>query len=148
MNYHLLKALILAATITTYGLGQSASHAPNDSVVSTWKTAGMFNGRFWKTLNADQKAMFLFGYSNGVEAVTIATSTSFDNYKETNSRFWARALTVAEVQSALDTFYAVPENGPIALARAVYVISQRSEGKDEAELQKIVTDLRARATKN
>ena len=71
----------------------------------------------------------------------------FERYREINNKYWARALSVVEVHTALDTFYEIPENAPIAIFDAIHVIAKRSQGAGEAELQKLTADLRARANK-
>ena len=143
------KILLLAITVSAFGLSQAQpSSAKDDSVLSTWRTAQMWNGRFWRTLTESQKNMFLFGYSNGVDTMSmLAAGRDFEKYKSIQKTFWARNLTVEEVRTSLDRIYDTPENGPIGIPNAIYVISMRSEGADEESIQKEIAELRAREAK-
>jgi hypothetical protein len=141
-------ALFFACGAVVLNAQTAAPQSATSEVLSTRKTGGAWNGRFWKQLSAEEKRVFLFGYSDGVEQVTIAAGAgSFERYKQINKMFWASALTIDEVRSALNVFYETPENSPISISNAIYLISKRSEGASEAELQKEIADLRARATK-
>ena len=148
MRRHVCAALFLVCCAALHGAQAASQLSDSTGVTSSWKTGGAWNGRFWRQLNADEKRVFLFGYTDGVEQVTIAASGgSFERYKQVNKLFWARALTIDEVRSALNGFYDTPENSPISISSAIGVISKRSEGASETELQKDIADLRARSTK-
>ncbi|MBZ5677116.1 MAG: hypothetical protein LAP61_22965 [Acidobacteriia bacterium] len=123
-----------------------------DPVTSSWKTGGSWNGRFWRTLDANEKGIFLFAHSDAVRYVTIAstiatdsTPDGYEHFKLLNKVLWPQSLTIGEVLAALDLFYVTPENRPISIPNAVCVIAERSSGADEATVQKNITDLRAEA---
>jgi len=127
-------------------VGQSAKPVEKtDSAVSTWRTAGWWNGRLWKTLSASERITFLAGYSDATRIVATAASPSFERFDKLERDFWPGSLTLAEVCSALDRFYETPENGPISIWDAITVIARRSSGTDEATLQKAINELRAQA---
>jgi hypothetical protein len=149
MNYRTgMKLSLLAIALTLCGWGQTPNAPEKDPVVATWQTGQMWNGRFWRKLNENEKNIFLFGFSSAVEVVTIALTPNFERYKNTSKAFWPRNLTIAEVHSSLDRFYDAAENGPIPISNAIYVIAERAGGTDEESVQKIITDLRAKASKN
>src|ERR1700719_2317862 len=112
MNYRMgMKLSMLSLALTMFGWGQTPNAPGNASVVATWQTASVWNGRFWRTLTEGEKYIFLFGYSTAVGDVTIRTTTDFEHYKGMIKAFWPRSLTVAEVHSSLDRLYDTPENG-------------------------------------
>jgi hypothetical protein len=59
---------------------------------------------------------------------------------------WPLSLQPEETLSALDKFFEIPENGPIAVNNALYVVSLRADGTDEPAIEKEVREFRARAT--
>ena len=95
-----------------------------------------------------EKIIFLTGYSTGYDTLAIVMGGGdFERYKQVSKMYWARNLTIGEISSALDQFYALPENGPIGISSAIHIISERAEGADEQVLQKEIRDLRSRASK-
>jgi hypothetical protein len=115
MKKHILVAFFLLCSAVMLKAQDVSPQSDPSGVAPAWKTAGTFNGRFWNQLSPYEKWVFLFGYSTGVEQVSVlAGEGSFDRYKKVSKLFWARALTVDEVRSALNGFYETPENAPIA----------------------------------
>ena len=149
MRFHIsTKIALLNLALVVCAQAQTPPAKQSDSLIATWKTSGQWNGRFWRTLSETDKNIFLFGYSNAVDMVTIATSEEFSIQQEKSNLFWPRGLTVAEVRTSLDKIYETPENGPIGICTALYLISKRVMGIDETTIQKMIVDARARATKN
>lgn len=151
MNYRTaMKLSLLAIALTVCGSGQTTNASgKDDPVLATWRTGTIWwNGRFWRDLSEAEKNVFLFGYSNGVEFVAIASGGSLEGYKKLSKIFWPQTLTGAEVRASLDRFYETPENGPIGIPDAIRMIAKRSEGVGEEAIQKMITDLRAGASKN
>lgn len=147
MNYRTWpRLLLLVLSLGVCGPAQD-SIKESDPSTATLKTAGSWNGRFWRTLTEDQKITFLLGYSEGVLVAAMAESSDFEHYRKVSDRLWPRALTVREVRDSLDQIYATPENGPIGLPNAVFIVVQRTNGVDEQTLQKKLADMRASASK-
>ncbi len=146
-----MKLLALAVMLSALGWAQGAPSArgPSAEVLSTWRTGGSLNGRFWREAGASQKRLFLLGYYDGVSHLcTLGSDGDFERYKQTMKAVWAVNLTIREVGAGLDAFYETAENSPIAIANAIHIVSLRSEGTDETILQKQIAELRARATQH
>lgn len=140
------RIILLALAVLSCGAwAQDAKTADTES--ATWKTAGQWNGRFWRTLDSDRKIIFLLAYSNAVDQVTILmTEGNFDRFLTASKKFWPKGLTIKEIQNSLDRFYDTPENGPIGIPNVLmFVIAERLSGTDEATIQKKVIDLRQRS---
>jgi len=133
---------LVAMAVTAGAFGQHVAPPKNENE-SLLKTAGSFNGRFWRTCSETEKDIFLFGYSDGLDMIAIATSSDYSKYKIVRKKYWADSLTASEVRAALDRFYDTPENGPIAISNAIVAIARRSEGLDEESVQKLIYNLRA-----
>jgi hypothetical protein len=98
-----------------------------------------FNGRFWKTLNFEEKGVFVFAYSNAVDEVTIIATKGSPSSKLA-SLFSPRGLTGREIVGALDKFYDAPENATVAIAAALMSIAERTAQLDKATVEKILED--------
>ncbi len=105
------------------------------------------NGRYWKAITGNEKIAFVLAYGDAIDQIALKTSDNFDRYKAVMKPFWPGSLTGNEIVSALDNFYVMPENGPIAVSSALEIIAQRTFGADEATIQKAITELRAAAAK-
>jgi|SRR5208283_1446619 len=138
------RVWILALSILAIVPVHSQSSA--DQSISSQKTVGKWNGRFWRTLGTPEKFAFIAGYSNAVEAVLALTISDFDQFARTREVFLPK-LTIEEMARALDRFYETPENGPIGLVNAFHVVSRRASGDDDATIAKLVNEMRASAAK-
>jgi hypothetical protein len=145
MQKQFRTALVFVLGAILLSAQNAAPQNPSAEVTSTWKTTGSWNGRFWKHLSPEERIMFLLGYESGVEEVAIPSAGSFERFNELYKLFWAKALTFVEVRAALNAFYETPENGSISIHNAIHLISKRSEGATEADIQEEIADLRKRA---
>lgn len=110
------KVYFLATALTVCGWAQDSKSTAQSDPVAAWKTEGLFNGRFWRAAESQHKSTFLMGYRDAVMvAATIAYQSSFEGFDKLTKVCWPDKLTIGEVQSALDRFYEIPENGPIGI---------------------------------
>jgi len=144
-----MKQALLCIALAVGAFGQSAASSADR--IATYKTGGQYNGRFWKSLESNEKIVFVFGYKSAVREATIAFAAGdrdrYNKLVEVAKIFWPGGLTGAEISSALDHFYETPENGPIIISDALEVVARRLTGEDEGTLQKLISDLRASAGK-
>lgn len=123
----------------------NAASTPDEST-DVFHTQGLVNGRLWNTLSNREKLSFLFGYSDGLGLVSTVGIQDKDLAKRATKVFWPN-LTFNEISSSLDKLYSTPENGPIAIANALIVVSKRASGSSEEVISKDVSQLRADASR-
>ena len=140
-----MKRTILCIALAVSAAGQSPRTNPD--ITATWKTAGMWNGRFWKNLaivSEDAQSSFVLGYAAAVEDTVIGMGVSLNaDYKPIIKLLIPSKLTPGEIITALNRFYDTPENGPITIPGAMKIIAQRANGADDATIQKAIADQRA-----
>jgi len=111
--------------------------APATSPPSEAKSAGLYNGRWWKFLEGPYKILWLDTYANGVIYATGVTGDA-DKVK----LLLPFGLTFAEASKALDAFYDVPENGAIPIASALQIVTMKSFGIDQAVIDQQINGFR------
>jgi len=143
-----MRRFLLCLLLAFNATGQSVPNG-NADITATWRTGSDWNGRFWKSLASDgEKNAFVMGYTNAVHDTLFGIAASLKaDYSPVLKLLIPASLTVAETVTALNRFYDVPENGPIAVAGAMKVIAQRVSGADDATIQKATADLRSASTK-
>ena len=99
------------------------------SLPSESKSAGLYNGRWWKFLDGPDKVLWLDTYANGVVYAAGVTGNA-DKIK----LLLPLQLTFVEVSKSLDTFYETPENAPIPIASALQIVTMKSAGTDQAAI--------------
>jgi hypothetical protein len=134
--------------VAVHALGQSSVTPKQTGETGAMKTHKQLNGRFWKSLNHRKKSVFISGYFSATDYIMLLTNKDYQTYKKVSQSFCPPSLNVGEVDIALDRFYETPENTPIPIPQAIWVISERTSGADEAAVQKEITDLRKLATKD
>jgi hypothetical protein len=122
------------------------SAADRASTIASWKTKGNWNGRFWRSFDAEGQGAFLFGFGEAADLIVSITSGNYENYKRDLPLFWP-PLTHEEIRVSLDRFYDTPENRPITIINALSVVSKRATGSSEDDIQAYVAKLRAAASK-
>jgi hypothetical protein len=103
------------------------------------RSLGLWNGRAWLSWDTHMRLGYLFGYRDHLRVTTDALKTAKDWEDETT---WWPNLTYGQTAKALDTFYAVPENGNIPIRGALHIVAERVLGKWEGEVEKDIERLR------
>ena len=100
-------------------------------------THGLYNGRFWGTLErkADLKLVFLLGVN---DALTDGAPEHYDVYLP-------KGVTNRETIQAVDVFYVTPENLRVPIMWALSVVSLRAKGGSTEEVEALTARCRKRA---
>jgi hypothetical protein len=140
-----VRLFLLMATLLSCARGQ-------DDSTNQFRSSGLYNGHAWinlvanKKLLVDEKLWFLSGFRDASLSASIAATEPTPGGGGDDKIFrkgWPASLTMREVIEALNRFYETPENRPIPITYALMLIAGRSNGSDEATIQKLVSDLRA-----
>lgn len=86
------------------------------------------------------------GYGDSIAALgaSLETSGTIKSFGELYREYWPSSLSNEEKIEALNHFYSTVENRPIPIALALMIVARRAAGTDEVELQKMLTEFRAR----
>jgi hypothetical protein len=126
-------ALALALSLSANAVAQEASReAPQRS----WRTGFSWNGRFWKASMPFVKTGFLLGYEQALVYSGAITGMEYSKFEEFKNQLYP-ALTIDEVESAVDRFYETPENGPIGVNEALRIIAAKANGGSEDAVNKL-----------
>ena len=109
-------------------------------------TDGLPNGRFWRLLDHDDKIVWLGAYRNGLAIAFIYSSLPHhltnSELSEKMQKLYPYRLIASEVVSGVDNFYAVPENGPVAINYAIEFVALKAAGANQSILGEYVSGIR------
>ena len=83
-------------------------------------TYGSINGRYWNVMSSDAKLAYLLGCSEAL--IEEAKSEFVKKYKPGE-------LSTGEVRTAMDRFYAEPENALIPVIDALKIVAMKANGE-------------------
>jgi hypothetical protein len=134
-----MKQIILCIALASVMHGQSAH--------PEWETNGLLNGRFWKAQSDTMKGGFVLGYATGAyDAALLIYARAGQDGKPLLKELFPPGMTAEEVATALDRFYATPENIPVIVNAAIKIIAQRASGVDETTIQRAIANARRAAS--
>lgn len=79
-------------------------------------TPGSFNGRVWRMLSWREKIMLIVGFAAGAEEANRAHAIKYIPIQMANQ----------EILEALDQYYAIATNRPVAIGRAISIVAERA----------------------
>ncbi len=82
------------------------------------------------------KTGFLVGYEQALVYTGLVTGVEYSKSEEFKRQLYP-ALTIDEVESAVDRFYETPENGPIPVSDSLRIIAARANGGSADEIEKL-----------
>jgi hypothetical protein len=151
------SAILIAATLLWCATGRTQGapeHEPSPAQDPhpEYRSKGKPNGRFWRGLNAEEKLLWLVAYRCGLEDATFGAiqdrypdagvQTVVERLKDKMAFLYPPGLTLDEVGTSLETFFAAPENRPIPVQYALTMICFRVSGMSQAVLDEDVARLR------
>jgi hypothetical protein len=129
-----VRSLTLAfLTVSTFAFAQP-SPQPNAGAT----TYGDINGRAWNEASKDAKLFYLMGVAEGIVRV------SPDVFTKT---YMAGTLSNDEVRTAIDRFFGEPENLLIPIIDALHIVSMKTNGALQSEIDTKLSVLRAMSIK-
>lgn len=108
---------------------------------TTVRTAGMSNGRYWKTLSAEDKVIWFLAYADGVAGGAMF----FGGGMQKAATILPMQLTPAESREALDRFYDLPENLPLPLSAGIFLVSFKASGAEVKAVEDLTAQFRRAA---
>jgi hypothetical protein len=123
-----MKILSLTVCIALVAWSQDRSPLPEQTLLKD--SAGRWNGRLWKTFNANEKAVFLIAFSSAIDQAALVVTKGRTSSSKLAAVLFPGKLTGQEILSALDKFYDAPENAPVAISDALMGVSRRSNQLD------------------
>lgn len=101
------------------------------------KSSGLFNGRLWMRLPAEERTFLLAGSADSLNFATLA-----GDYKEPLGLIFPASSTFNELAQGLDRIYAEPENARIPISFALRVFQWKVSGAKEADVTERLRVLR------
>jgi hypothetical protein len=145
-----MKILTLIATVCAC-IGQTPASPPVVNHADFW-SADYPNGRYWNNLDIEKRAFWLVAYRQGLDDTRqnalvdcypeAAAQVLSERHKAIMARLYPAGLNIAEVGMSLDTFFQTPENRPIPIRFALFIVSRRATGVAGAVIDKDVERLR------
>jgi hypothetical protein len=147
MNLRPLKTaavlMILLVVLSTFAFPQDAVRGTPDR---SWRTGFSWNGRFWKGSMPFVKTGFLLGYEQALVTTGAPQFPEYSKFEEFKKQLYP-ALTMSEIESAVDRFYETPENGPVAVSDALRIIAAKANGGSAEDIEKLTEDSRKSAAR-
>ena len=122
-----------------------APHVPPPPVVTpvplvdldSQKSIGLYNGRHWQWIPADERLTWLDGYAESLTFAVLAW-----HYKEPPAATFPASSTFKEIAEGLNVIYAAPENARIPIALALGVFQMKVSGAQEVDIAERLRRLR------
>lgn len=156
MNFYRVVLLITVSIFLSISINDSRA-ASIDSDRITLSPIGVtpkgntvsvatYNGRFWSTLNKENKGVLICGLMEGVKAYFIksdvASAPNQKKYREIKDSFFAEGFYPPEIANIVDTFYEDSSCIKIPIFELVIVAVKKTEGATPQKIDGLLTDLR------
>jgi hypothetical protein len=129
-----LAVLIMVALWLSAAHVACAQSAPDS-------TMGLLNGDFWKMLPDLGKLLYVAGYTDGLTGgcmgdpkKLVHTQGELDKITKCTAGWIPKSISLPEIKSRLDMFYAPPENLNIELIDALRIIGMQANGTAQSEI--------------
>jgi hypothetical protein len=140
----ILSVVILTVLMSTALFGGDTS--------DNRRSRGILIGREWVDLSESEHIFYLTGLLDGLTfgSTVLSSVLSKKTSSATGAQSWfdetyfPSASTVREISKGVNIFYADPANANVAVIFAVQTFKMRVDGKPQAEIAKVIEELRKR----